>query len=331
MVSLKRILCPVDFSSGSRAALQLAAAIAAPQRAAITALHVMPLSEAAFAAEADSTAATLGAPVAAERARARRDLADFIAPVAARGATVDTCIVEAPAVHVEILAQADRLDADLIVIGTHGRSGFDRLLLGSVTEKVLRTARQPVMTVGPAATPGSAHAAFRHIVCGTDFSDCSLAALRHAVTLARDAAARVTVVHAIEWAPVGYDPLGGPTDLEGFRVAAEQTAREHLQKVVEGAGADDVDIEQAVRTGRAHHVILETAAAQDADLIVLGIHGANPVVRMLFGSTATHVVRRASCPVLTVRAGTSAVSTETSAAEWALRRHLDIGFRATLA
>lgn len=327
MVSLKRILCPVDFSSGSRAALERAAAIAAPQRAAITALHVVPLSESAFATEAEGTTATPAAPVPADRARALRDLAEFIAPVTTRGADVDTCVVDAPAVHVEILAQANRLDADLIVIGTHGRSGFDRLLLGSVTEKVLRTARQPVMTVGPAA--GTATAGFKHIVCGTDFSDCSLAALRYAMTLARDAAARLTVVHAIEWAPVGYDPLGGSTDLEGFRAAAEQSARDRLQNVVASVGAHDVEIEQRVRTGRAHHVILELAAAQAADLIVLGIHGANPVVRMLFGSTAVHVVRRASCPVLTVRAGKSAAGRETSAAEWALRRHLDIGFRST--
>ena len=123
---------------------------------------------------------------------------------------IDTDVVDAETVHGEILAQAERLRVDLIVMGTHGRTGFQRLLLGSVTDKVLRTARQPVLTVGAPAGEQDTTAAFKGILCAIDFSECSIAALTYAVSLADGADAHLDAVNVIEWTPIGYDPLGGP-------------------------------------------------------------------------------------------------------------------------
>jgi nucleotide-binding universal stress UspA family protein len=164
------------------------------------------------------------------------------------------------------------------------------------------------MTVGlpGGETAETASGAFTRVVCGVDFSDCSIAALRYALSLAEGAKARLTAVNVLEWMPVGYDPLVGPTDLAGFHAAVERSAREQLHRIVAGLPTTNVHVEETVRSGRPYHEILRLATEQHAELIVLGIHGRNPIDRMLFGSTAEPVVRRATCPVLTVRADVKA-------------------------
>jgi nucleotide-binding universal stress UspA family protein len=303
MVSIRRILCPVDFSEFSRLALRRAIAIATPQAAAVTALHVVPVPSLLFVPAIDVNATMPLGLGPGEREALRQALARFVVAESRTGVPIDVEVVEAPTVHGEIVAQAGRLEADLIVMGTHGRSGFERLMLGSVTEKVLRTARQPVLTVGlHDGEGGDTAASFAQILCAVDFSDCSIAALRYAFALAAGSGAHLTAVTVVEWQPFGYDPLVGVTDLTGFHEAAERTALEHLRKVVAGLTVEGVDVEETVASGKPHHEILRLAAERQADLIVLGIHGKNPVDRLLFGSTAEPVVRRASCPVLTVRA-----------------------------
>ena len=106
--------------------------------------------------------------------------------------------------------------ADLVVMGTHGRSGFERLVLGSVTERVLRKSACPVLTV-PKGIPDVATppVLFNRIVCAVDFSDCSMHALNYAMSLAQEADAHLTVVHVIELPPdvpreVHENVLAGP-------------------------------------------------------------------------------------------------------------------------
>jgi nucleotide-binding universal stress UspA family protein len=306
MVSIKRILCPIDFSEFSRHALMRAVAVAKAHRAAVMALHVVPIPPPVFVSHLEvSEPPQLGLAHTA-REHLLRALTEFTAPQHSMCVPIDTDVVDAETVHGEILAQAERLRADLIVMGTHGRTGFQRLLLGSVTDKVLRTARQPVLTVGAPAGEQDTTAAFKRILCAIDFSECSIAALTYAVSLADGADAHLGAVNVIEWTPIGYDPLGGPAvDLAGYRMAAETTARERLHKVVHDS-APTLAVEEIVTSGKPHHEILRIAAELRSDLIVLGIHGRNPIDRMLFGSTAEPVVRRATCPVLTVRADVAA-------------------------
>ena len=98
----------------------------------------------------------------------------------------------------EILAYAAQAPADLIVMGTHGTSGFEHLVLGSVAEKVLRRARCPVLTVPP-QSGASGRLPFAHVLCAVDFSDWSLAALEFAMTAALGSGAALTLVHVLEW------------------------------------------------------------------------------------------------------------------------------------
>ena len=301
MVRINTILCPIDFSAFSRHAFDRAVAIAKGTGASVTALHVAPFQATPIYPYLEPQGVEAFMLSGGDRDKLTAELTRFLAIEQPVGVRITCEVVDAPNVHHEILAQADRRKADLIVMGTHGRSGFQRLFLGSVTEKVLRTARPPVLTVGAALDVVPADDfSFKRILCAVDFSGCSLAALRYATTLAASSGAHVTALNVMEWLPVAYDPLLGPaTDLTGYQMAAEALGRQRLHNAIVELALENV--EEVVGAGKPHHEILRTAEERHTDLIVLGIHGRNPVGRMLFGSTAEPVVRRAACPVLTVR------------------------------
>jgi len=196
MIEIRRILCPIDFSECSRRALDHAVAIARWYKASVTAVHV----DAAIEIAGYGPAPMLGVPAIwtiADRSALAADLKRFVNADAASGVTVETVLREGAAAQ-EILRHATALSADLITMGTHGASGFERLLLGSVTEKVLRKAACPVLTVPPVSSAASAAPVrFKQIVCAVDFSDCSLDALKYALSLAQEADGRLTVVHVL--------------------------------------------------------------------------------------------------------------------------------------
>jgi len=308
MVRINRILCPIDFSDFSRHAFDRSVAIAKGLGASVTALHVAPFQATPIYPYHEPREVEAFMLSGGDRDKLTTELKRFLAVDQPIGVPVTCEVVDAPNVHHEILAQAERLPADLIVMGTHGRSGFQRLFLGSVTEKVLRTAQPPVLTVGAATDVVSAHDfAFKRILCAIDFSACSLAALRYAATLAEPSGTKLTALYVMEWPPLAHDPLlGPPTDLTGYRMAAEAAGLERLHNVV--AELSRIGVEEIVAAGKPHHEILRIAGERASDLIVLGIHGRNPLGRMIFGSTAEPVVRRATCPVLTVRSEVNAAS-----------------------
>ena len=312
MVRIRKILCPIDFSDFSRHAFDRAVAIARSYSAQVTALHVVPIKIASPLlpyVEPES----LGPFEISDATRALivRDLRQFLAVDGSLGVRVTFEAVEAPDVHQEILVEAGCLPADLIVMGTHGRSGFERLILGSVTEKVLRKAVAPVLTVPCAVADAvpAGRAPFRRVLCAVDFSECSIAALRYASSLAEEAEAQLAAVHVMELAPPLYDPLVGPAlDLPGYRDTCEIVSRQRLQNVIPAALRTSTRVDVFVACGKPHHEILRLADEWQSDLIVLGAHGRNVLDRVLFGSTVEPVVRRAPCPVLTVRAPAPAAS-----------------------
>jgi nucleotide-binding universal stress UspA family protein len=304
---VKRILCPVDFSEFSRAALHRAVTMARADGAALTVLHVNPPAASTVAVPFGLEGPSAVQPARTNPTETLEHLNAFVGQQAA-----DVCpqlqVTDAPAVHREILAQADRVRADLIVIGTHGRSGFDRLLLGSVSERVLRSARVPVLTVPAAADAVQAPVPFSRILCAVDFSESSRLVLAHATALARSGGGRVTLVHVVELLPVAYEPMiTPPFDAAQFRAAAEKAAEAHLQALVPVAARDTCRT-YVTSAARAYEGILDTAADRQADVIVLGVYGRHMLDRLLFGSTTERVLRRATCPVLTVRADAVAAS-----------------------
>jgi nucleotide-binding universal stress UspA family protein len=302
MSAIKRILCPVDFSDASAHAVEQAIAIARWSGATLTALHV----------DQPIFLMVPGPPLPLDRVSSPRlgTLCDrtraFIAP--AVGAGVSTVVVVDLGDPVtKILERSARPQADLIVIGTHGASGFQHLLLGSVAEKVLRKAGCPVMTVPPHAQTTST-LPFRRILCPVDFSDWSADALALAGSLAADGQASLDVLHVIEW-PWDEPPAPRLRDLPAeqahalleFRRYLEHSATKRMKALIAESVPDACTAATHVCHGKPYAVVLKAAADGKADLIVLGVHGRRPIDLALFGSTANHVVRRATCPVLTLR------------------------------
>ncbi|HEY5618618.1 MAG TPA: universal stress protein [Vicinamibacterales bacterium] len=308
MIEIRHILCPIDFSDFSRRAFDHAVAIAKWYESSITLLHVCAIVPVAAYAPGS------GVLPSAILTREDRDVLltsmhRFAEAEAGSSVPVAFEIAEGNAAR-EILAKANATPSDLIVMGTHGRSGFERLVLGSVTEKVLRKATCPVLSV-PRSVPDVIPAPpvlFKRIVCALDFSDCSMHALNYAMSLAQEAEARLTVVHVIELPPdvpreVHETMLGGPRNLEEYVALAEEDRRARLKDAVPDSVRAYCTVDTALATGKPYREILRVAEEEQSDLIVIGIHGRGGADLLFFGSTAQHLVRQASCPVLTLRKG----------------------------
>ncbi|HEY0873563.1 MAG TPA: universal stress protein [Vicinamibacterales bacterium] len=297
MTDFKHILCPVDFSDTTNPALAHAAALSRWYGARLTVLHVVPTFEPMQVRSA------LGAPVQFMTPPAREQVLEEMRRQLEPAGVLPKAhlIAEAGDASATIVDQALKTKADLIVIGTHGRRGFKRLLLGSVAETVLHEAPCPVLTVSPHTTAASADVTFKRILCPVDFSPGALQALGFALQLARQAGGLVTLLHAIEWLPEEEPRAYAHFNVPEIRGQLVQDARERLRSLVDKESSAFCEIEDMVVIGRAHREILRAAEAAPADLIVMGAQGRGGVGLALFGSTTQQVVRGASCPVLTVR------------------------------
>jgi len=295
-VSLGRVLCPTDFSEFSAAAVSYAAALAGTYGAALRLLHVI-------------TPFPIVAPYAnlpgdprlfeLQREQAARGLAAEAARVRGAGVTVDTECRDGHTVR-EVLDAAAAFGADVIVLGTHGRGGFERLVLGSVTEKVLRQAPCAVLTV-PRAAIGREPGAVRwsRVLCAHDGSAASQDGVDYAVSLAERTGAHLLLLSVVEQVPYGGD-FTSP-EYAAFRKERERHAVDALDHALEPGVRARLAVTDRVVYGKPSRQILEVAAQESADVIVLGIQGRGAVDLAMFGSTTNAVVRDAEHPVLTVR------------------------------
>jgi nucleotide-binding universal stress UspA family protein len=302
MSAITRILCPVDFSECSRHALEQAVALGRECRTPVIALH-------AFAVAPVTDRIIVGAPLVLEPARAssamrdalRTELARFVDSVDAGGAVVQLDISEGDPIDA-IIRDGLATNTDLIVMGTHGRSGMDRLMLGSVAESVLRKAPCPVLTVPPRAE-SPASLAFARILCAVDFSSASLRALQYTADLAPAIGADLCALHVVELITRNGDGMRDEIvdPATDYREAFRQAALERLEALVPAAVGDDRTIRRMVAIGRPHREIVRIAERERYDVIVMGVEARSAADLLLFGSTTQHVLRRAPCPVLTVR------------------------------
>ena len=291
MLHIAQVLCPVDFSEFSRRALDHAAALARWYGAHLTLLHVFLTRPAADRPQATMTDA--------DRQQIMADLRRLAAQVPV-DVSLDLRVVDASDVHQEILNAAETVSADLLVLGTHGRSGFERLLLGSVAERVVRKAPCPTMIVPRRApdVPPDEPVRFHRVLCPVDFSEASLRAVRSAMSLAEEARAQVTLLHVIETPPeLGAHPMSAGVDADRLRAAAEADCRKRVQALAVDA-PPHATVKVVVREGAAHREILAAAAERGADLIVMGVQGRGAADLLVFGSNTARVMRGAACPVL---------------------------------
>jgi len=297
VIHIRRILCPVDFSEFSRRALDHAAALSRWYEAELTVVHVSPLTPTVFGLEPALSEAMLS-PLDVEAVG--RELRSFAGDTLESRPTPQLRVLAGPTVGT-ILGLAAEAKTDLIVLGTHGRAGFERFMLGSGTEQIVRKAPCPVLTVPRLAAERPQSPLFARILCGVDFSDASRRAVDHALSLAQEAKAQVTLLHVVEWLPDASFSKYPQFDVDHYRRTLMTDARAKLEELVPEDARNWCDPDTKLVAGKPYLEILRVAGEERSDLIVLGVHGRGPVDRMLFGSTTQAIVRQATCPVLTIR------------------------------
>ncbi|MDS0221375.1 universal stress protein [Haloarcula sp. S1AR25-5A] len=277
------ILVPIDDSPGSQRAFEAAVTLAKQYGSAVHVLAVVdehgPRDD-EWDRDGDSPAAAF--------------IDAHSGAVDADGIDVTPAVREG-VVHDEILDYADETGVNLVVMGTHGRTGVRRYLLGSVTEKVVRLSDVPVLSVKADAESGAV--AFEDILLPTDGSSGAEAAIEPTAALASETDATVHVLSAVDTRSLGID-VGSTVIIDELESVAEDavaTASERLHE--EGVGA----VKTAVAHGIPYQVILKAIDDNDVDLVVIGTHGRTGIDRYLLGSVTEKLVRTAPVPVLTVR------------------------------
>ncbi len=299
MIRVDRILCPVDQSDISRRALDYAVVLAKRYGASVCAAEVVSvtLPTADYLPPSAEFALTTGQQQAHAEA-----LEAFVAPARRDGVAVETRVSGGFIVE-QLLLEAEEYKPDLIVMGTHGRSGVQRLVLGSVAEKILRRAACPVLTVPPAVKVAPATLELpKTILCPLDFSDASLRALEFAMSLAQESDATLILMHVVDWAAETWAAGTHGAALADYTSARKAEAERLLRDAIPEPAREWCQPEILVVEGKPWRQILRVAGERHADLVVLGVLGRGAVDLTLFGSTTHHVVREAPCPVLTVRA-----------------------------
>lgn len=296
MTGITRILVATDFSATADTALAYARRLAGQFDASLHLVHAFedPFTTAAFASE---LFATVPLPLRQQLLQEIQTRLDERLPRADAIRFQGTATIATGPTWKTIGEYAASIGADLIVMGTHGRGGVTHLLLGSVAERVVRTAPCPVVTIRQEPGPAT-----QRILVPTDFSETSDEALRYAVLMAARLGATVQLLHVLD------DPLiGGGLSPDAYLVEAPTLRtgmlRTAQQRVAERTVADDpaVRIESEVLFGHGAKTIAEYAAERGVDMIVMGTHGRTGVAHLLLGSVAERLVRTAPCPVLTVR------------------------------
>lgn len=274
--SPQTILCPVDFSDISALGLRFASALAKCSNARLIALYVDPFLPPPYFTE--SRLEQVKQQLEGSKSEAEQSLREFAAHA---GDPVEVRVMEALPVD-GILRAAQEAGADLIAMGTHGRSGVNRLMLGSVAERVLRQARVPVLTVRPGDGGPEPFPAVRHVVCPVNDSEVARRSLGYAARLAHCFEASLTVLH--------------------IREAGAKDAIEDLCSWVPAAERSLCEIREMTREGEAAQEIVAAASELRCDLLVMGARHRRFFDSTVIGTTTVRVVRHAPCAVLTVAA-----------------------------
>ncbi len=283
------ILVPTDGSDPATAAARHARLLATELDAAVHVLSVV--SEAGVGGRDNPRTAAEGAAADAASSVGGGDAS------AAPAAIEPTTTVREGDPAETILAHADEIDADLIVMGTHGRTGVDRVVSGSVTEHVTRLSETPVFTVRDGATVPTR---YERLLLPTDGSSCAETAVDQATLLATAFDATVEVVSVVDVNTVAaQSELTNARPVVGELETQSETAVERVADRLREAG---VSVETAVLQGTPAAAVADRVVEAGADLVVMGTHGRTGVGRILLGSTTERLIRHAAAPVLSVRA-----------------------------
>jgi nucleotide-binding universal stress UspA family protein len=298
--ALKNILFATDFGAPASRALPFAVLLASQYGARLYAAHVIP-KEAYTYASPESVERIL--TEAADSSSYR--LQQTVNPLQRRGIHCETLVRDGEVADV-IHDFVNQYGADLLVVGTSGRGGFGKLLLGSVAEELIRESSCPVLTVGPQVVTFASEG-IHHIICATDFSPAAERAAELAVSLASEYDAHLSFVHVLEYAPTHLSHVS-------IRIL-EKWMRDTIPAESELFHEPEIVVE----IGAVAERILRLASDLAADLVLMGVRGAGAFAHTMsrFGSRAHQVISEARCPVLTVSdPGEATASTEHKEELW---------------
>jgi len=286
-VRIKSIICTTDFSDLANHAVPYGIALAKEFGAKLYLCHVIELTSTGMYGEA---------VVAFENQQNRMTGEEPIdwEPLITMGHVAD-----------KISSLAEEKDVDLVISANRGRSGLKRLILGSVTERLMRVLPCPLLIVRcpkhDFAASAKQEIKFQRILVGCDFSPDSNLAFQYGISLAQEFQSDLHLAHVIE--PPVYKDLLKPAIGAGEK--DQQDMRDQLnEKLTEMVPEDALNWcspKTVLLAGQPYEELSKYAVVQDVDLIVLGIRGRSLVETLLVGSTTARVVRRSSCPVLSVR------------------------------
>jgi len=297
-VQLKNILCTTDFSDFSNYALPYAIRLAREYNGRLYVCHVVDITPVAGYDEAVVNWVDQQKAVA-EYAQDQLNQLIGDQPV-----DVEQLVLMGHPVD-EITRLAREKDMDLVVAATHGRSGLKRVVLGSVTERLMQTLPCPLMSIRSpekgAEPPSDQDIRMEKILVGCDFSADSLLAFQYALSLAQEFQSELYLVHVIE--PPIYKHLftEDATPSEDLREGIREPLNAMLAKMIPEEAVHWCRRQTVLLAGQPHEELIQYAAVNDMDLIVLGIRGRRLVETLLVGSTTDRVIRQARCPVLSVR------------------------------
>ena len=298
MLEVKLILCPIDFSEFSVRAYHHALSLAEHYRAKVVALHIVEL----FRFPSVGFAASAGLYdefCQAVRESGKEQLQEFVKNHTHNEVQPELVVHQGIAPD-SILSIAQAQKADVIVMGTHGRRGYDRLMLGSVTDRVMRRAPCPVLAVckpphdsvsadmAAGKERGHVHHLSQILFCA-DFSGNSERALNYAISATAEYDAELTLLHVLEEVP------SPARTKEAIAAATEQ-----LDKLIPPDGRKTLKVKTAVRIGKPYQQIIQHALETQVDMVAMGVHGRGALDLAVFGSTTYRVMQLGPCPVLAV-------------------------------
>jgi len=297
-VQIKSIICSTDFSDYSDHAVPYGIAVAKEFGAKLYLCHVIDLSSIAMYGEA-----ILG--LEEQQAQITKNAHEKIRQFMA-GQDVDwEPLIQIGHAASEISRVAEERGADLVISATHGRSGLKRLILGSVTERLMRTLSCPLLVIHSPERDVKARTVeeirFQRILIGCDFSPDSNLAFQYGISLAQEFQSELHLVHVIE-PPIYRDllkPVTYPED--ALRKDLRTQMYEKLANMVPEEARNWCTPKTILLAGQPNEELTKYAVVNHMDLIVLGVRGHGLVETLFVGSTTDRVVRQAPCPVFSVR------------------------------
>ncbi|OFV97920.1 MAG: hypothetical protein A3F68_01970 [Acidobacteria bacterium RIFCSPLOWO2_12_FULL_54_10] len=302
-LEIQNILCATDFSECSRNAFRYALRLSRYFQAQLFLQHTVSLSAAAFMEGGNGQA--MRQALEAARQDARRKMRSFITDGGATPSEV-TMVLNDGDIREQLLQSISKEKIDLVIIGTHGRKGVNRLLLGSVAEHVIHESIAPVLVVSqPVADFGPAEfgrpVELRTILLSTDFSPNAGRALTYALRWASEWGGKVILFHAVEKVPSEMKDIVDlfPEYNPYFeKQVAESWGR--IRQLVPNELKQRCEVVYEIRHGNPKEEILKVAGEKHADMIVMGARGLGRSA-IAWGSTVSGVVRDGRFPVLAIR------------------------------